>query len=267
MRANLGVEVSPGFKTNLMIERVFEEILPQPYSECQAPDDHGTSTVFSDIYSRIQRSNYAYTQQLCLTACFHQALIEQCNCVKPNELTFFPEVRVCNLHDPCLIAFNRRVFDYANCSCPLQCNRTQYLFSMSMVPLNVNFVEYIKKNFAADFVTKPIDIERVKMSVARIYLFYDSLSYVKSIEMATSGSVLELISNIGGTLGLFLGVSVLSLFEAFEVMLEVCFVWLKRRRRTTRRVQPFRVNSVFNNVKCVIRKKIKSVEKQNAAQG
>ena len=232
MRTNFGPEISPGFKTNIIVQRTFEEILPKPYSECDAinPDDPS----YADVYARILALNYDYTQQLCYTDCFHKSLIDTCGCVKPNELTFFPKIKPCELTNKCLNNFTKITFDYGNCNCPLQCNRTQYLFSLSMLPLNYNYTEYINKNFALDFLpgTK-VDAQIAKESVARIYIFYDSLSYIKSIETITSGSVLELISNIGGILGLFLGVSLLSLFEVVDVLIQIGFIWHGQRVKTS----------------------------------
>ena len=185
----------------------------------------------SDIYNRIRHSNYAYTQQLCLGACLYKQLIDACQCVKPNELTFYTEARPCLLDDKCMSNFTKTYFDYKHCSCPLQCNRTQYLFSMSMLPLTANFANYLQRNFADDFVTRNVDAENSSKSVSRIYVFYDTLAYTKSIETATSGSVLDLIANVGGILGLFLGVSLLSLFEAFEILIDICFLLYNRRSK------------------------------------
>ena len=36
---NSGPEIAPGFKTNIMVARVFEEVLPKPYSDCDLPSD------------------------------------------------------------------------------------------------------------------------------------------------------------------------------------------------------------------------------------
>ena len=81
------------------------------------------------------------------------------------------------------------------------------------------FRDYINENFAEDF-SQPISFEESRNSVVRVYVFYDTFSYIKSTEKETSGSILDLASNIGGILGLFLGVSVLSLFELIEVIIE-----------------------------------------------
>ena len=154
--------------------------------------------------------------------------------MKPNELTFFPEVRPCSLGDKCLANFTKTFFDYKQCPCLLQCNRTQYSYSVSMLPLNANYSNYVRTNFADDFLTTLNTsrefVEVTKKSISRIFIFYDTLSYVMSVETATSGSVLDLIANVGGILGLFLGVSVLSLFETFEVIIEICFILYNRQQ-------------------------------------
>ena len=47
-------------------------------------------------------------------------------------------------------------------------------------------------------------------------IFYDSYSYTTIQEVAKM-DILDLISNIGGTLGLFIGMSFLSFAEVFEI--------------------------------------------------
>ena len=96
---NFGPEISPGYKTNIVVNRVFEEVLPKPYSECDIPTYTTERVSYSDLYDLISHSNYEYTQQLCYNACFHKKLIEICKCVKPNEQTFFTEAKVCSLVD------------------------------------------------------------------------------------------------------------------------------------------------------------------------
>ena len=38
----------------------------------------------------------------------------------------------------------------------------------------------------------------------------------------------DLVSNIGGTLGLFLGISFLSFIELFELIIEILFIFFKK---------------------------------------
>ena len=83
-----------------------------------------------------------------------------------------------------------------------------------------------KASLAEDFLNvSSIDAARARNSIVRIYVLYESLGYIESMEMAMQGSVLTLAANIGGILSLFLGVSVLSLFELFEVLIEIYFIY------------------------------------------
>jgi hypothetical protein len=114
-------------------------------------------------------------------------------------------------------------------SCPLECNQTLYKTSItSSVQLGDSYVDIIKKkaSLAEDFLNvSAIDATRARNTIVRIYVLYESLGYVESMEMAMQGSVLTLAANIGGILSLFLGVSVLSLFEMFEVLIEIYFIY------------------------------------------
>jgi len=87
-----------------------------------------------------------------------------------------------------------------------------------------------KPSLAEDFLNvSSIDATRAKNSIVRIYVLYESLGYIESVEMAQTGSVLTLAANIGGILSLFLGVSVLSLFEFIEVLIEIYFLFKKKK--------------------------------------
>jgi hypothetical protein len=54
-------------------------------------------------------------------------------------------------------------------------------------------------------------------------IFYESLSYTV-IDQVPKMNILDLISNIGGNLGLFIGVSFLSFAEIIELFIEILFI-------------------------------------------
>jgi len=88
------------------------------------------------------------------------------------------------------------------------------------------YIERIANNakLREDFVSREINSENAKNSVVRVYIFYQSLSYTESAEVVTKPSILSLAANIGGILSLFLGVSVMSLFEVCELFIELYLV-------------------------------------------
>ena len=56
----------------------------------------------------------------------------------------------------------------------------------------------------------------LKQNVARVQIFYNELKET-FISEEIKTKIFDLVSNIGGTLGLFLGLSFLSLIEFFEI--------------------------------------------------
>ena len=74
------IQVSSGTYTHVEISRSFNFMLPKPYSSCVL-DEQMTSNKF---YNLITKSGYLYTQELCLTQCQQDLIIEECNCSDPN---------------------------------------------------------------------------------------------------------------------------------------------------------------------------------------
>ena len=56
-------------------------------------------------------------------------------------------------------------------------------------------------------------------------IYFENLVYTM-IEESASQTIVSLISNIGGTLGLFMGISLLSLIELLEIITEVFLIYL-----------------------------------------
>ena len=98
--------------------------------------------------------------------------------------------------------------------CPLECEKTTYLLSTSHSdypsPEYTKFLKthpIIPKAFnISSFDSNSIDEDLLKKSIASINVFYDDLRYTKISQIAKM-SFKDLMSNIGGTLGLYLGIS------------------------------------------------------------
>ena len=65
--------------------------------------------------------------------------------------------------------------------------------------------------------------ENVTRTFFALRVYYDDLKYTL-IKQQPKIELFDLISNIGGTLGLFLGFSFISLLELFEVVAELVFI-------------------------------------------
>ena len=177
------------------------------------------------------KSNYAYTQQLCIMQCYQDYIIKNYNCSINYHFSLF-NASAC---DPIIennlletIDLNSS-FISKNCAslCPLECNQTLYKTSVTTNQMNGNdvYVMKIKNNskLAADFINRTIDSKNARKSFATLYVFYESLSYTLSNETPQMDGV-SLFGSIGGNLSLFLGVSLFSLCEIIELIMELIFI-------------------------------------------
>ena len=223
------IKLAPGFETSVSIDRTFKFNLPKPYSNCDV-DNTQPNDLNSDLYKLIAHSVYEYDQQLCFTQCLQKLIIDACNCTSPHFLSLFEAQQPESIEQKeCIVSMysSSNNFINENCLplCPLECNKTEYKTSISFQIIGDWFVDYINdsKMLSADFIKKPINSHTTKESVVKVNAFYDSLSYTISTEAVKMNWVL-LLANIGGTLGLFLGISVLSLCEIAEVLIEIYYV-------------------------------------------
>jgi hypothetical protein len=61
-------------------------------------------------------------------------------------------------------------------------------------------------------------------------VFYDRLSF-NEITEKPSFTFVDLISNVGGTFGLFIGISLLSFLEIVEIIYELLSIYFKNKER------------------------------------
>ena len=224
------ISLAPGFITSVSVDRSFKFLLAKPYSRCDIDDEHRDFN--SNLYETIYRSQYEYTQELCFVTCYQFELIKVCNCSDPWFINFVKEKDVCETNEQtnCLVDVYNQVFlssDFIENSClnicPLECNRTEYKCSLSSSQLDpMWFVDFIndRKNLSNDFMSAKIDLDTVRQSVVSFNVFYDSLSYTLSTE-SPKFDIVSLLSNIGGALSLFMGVSVMSVVEIFALILDI----------------------------------------------
>jgi amiloride-sensitive sodium channel len=152
-----------------------------------------------------------YTQRNCEIECLSETFLESCNCV-PFDVIRSKDTKICELIDyDCIDRVrNETLFDDNYCNCFQPCSYISYTIEALDIQHHANSTEgIIKIRFKENEV---ISMERIQR-----FTIFDFLSY------------------IGGLLGLFAGISVLSLFEIFyfftlRLICEVLRVKRGRRR-------------------------------------
>ena len=235
-----GVQLAPGMETFVSVERLFKFNMVKPYSNCDIDND-SPDRFDSELYNLILDSDYQYSQQLCFEQCYQRESISDCNCTDSYFVSLFATD---NCQTDTQVACNNKVFYekfpknnfiQKTCMplCPLECNRTEYRTSLSTSQiLGEKYLDLIKPNarLHADFVHRPLNLASARDSVVEMGIYYESMSYTHSSETAKI-DVVALLAAIGGHLGLFLGVSVFSVCEMVEVLIEIFFL---KRRKTVR---------------------------------
>ena len=235
--ANNGVFISPSTNAYISIEREFKSMLPKPYSNCEV--EPNSSKFNSDLYNLIDQSDYDYTQQLCFSQCLQRKFIEKYNCSLHYLLSLYNNKSQCNPGIVDMIYSNNDSFDanFINevCLplCPLECNQILYKKSYSSNQFNGNdyYVHYLRNNLnlASDFINRTIDSAIARDGILNVNIFYSSLSYVQTKE-SPQMDIVSLLSSIGGNLGLFLEVSLLSLCEITQVVIEIFYAYINPRK-------------------------------------
>ena len=113
--------------------------------------------------------------------------------------------------------------------CPLECNLIEYKTTPSSYRLKGDlYKDFINENeiFSQDS-NETINANNAANSIVSFNIYYDSLSYIKTTE-SPKMNLVSLLASIGGNLSLLLGISLFSLFEVIELLMEIYFIFYKR---------------------------------------
>jgi acid-sensing ion channel 5 len=236
-----GVHAATGFETHFSVKTVFTKKLPSPYSSCLKYNTD-PSSYSSDLYKAIFENlkHTTYRQKYCYRLCYQQNVIKDCSCADSSLPTPFSkyndkEILAClNFTElECLAKTKTRfqnspISSQCSTDCPLECSTVSYSTEVSVSAYPTYFYSkwlQMQTNLVERFKNNKTTFEEIKSSVVKVNIFYNDMSYTTVTE-TESLSWDTLLGNIGGMLGLFLGMSLLSLVEILELILELfraCF--------------------------------------------
>jgi hypothetical protein len=202
-----GIYLPSGTYSQIRLTKTVTDSLPYPYSDCQ--DANSVDTLLA---RELRKLNLTYTRRNCMTLCRQKLIIDELGCY---DMTLPPILGAnpCTDHDD-FYYLNSVTENFSECflNCPFECHVVNFETSITNHQLTKSYFGHMEIEKTAIFT-----------------LIYDQLqyTYLSSSPMMT---VLDLIANLGGTLGLFIGVSILSFVEIFELGLEILFVFFKSRQ-------------------------------------
>lgn len=239
-----GINIKPGTETYVGIKRMFRTKLSKPYSNCikvLKPFNSYSKILYG--YFKDLNVSY-YNQDFCYKLCFQDQLIKKCNCcdiVTPSILKrhycFTNQELYCQ--DQFQSNFSITNIEYlCQSSCPIECETITYELSSYQAQFPTDsYLEYlmvdeISKSFFPQNITVNSEIEDfVSKSFLRLIINYDELFYTTITDSAAI-TLGPLLGNIGGQLGLFIGLSVLSFVEIFEFFIETIRVLYKQFKKS-----------------------------------
>lgn len=192
-----GIIVSPGTKTYVAVTKTIVSRLPAPYKDrCR---------VYTEENS----------QSSCIDLCLHNITTTKCFCSLLNNK--HDDVPQCDIRDPSVFCCLKENYKDKDCDCPLPCEETVYNIQVSSAvwPTKVNSggvtFECVGRYESKDiFPCKNIQDTRLILKV-----YWDTFEFTvyKQQPMFQSS---EVLSQIGGQMGLWLGISIIAVFEALE---------------------------------------------------
>ena len=208
------IALGPGFEHNIALEKYVTKRLLPPYSTVECESDP------------------SYTQSACMSLCKQEDMYGQCSCwddvLRNSNCPFCAQTTCANFQ------FTR--YYNGKCGCQPECEEIGYKFQASSFTYPADLYE----EQALQFVSHYQNISDVRKNVMSVNIYFDRMvTQVSTEKAAISGW--QVISDLGGSLGLCLGASLLTVVEFMEfffLMFVACVKKCKAGKSANDKVTP-----------------------------
>ncbi|XP_062584684.1 acid-sensing ion channel 1B-like [Saccostrea cucullata] len=211
--------VSPGTVTYVPIRKSKHTYLPRPYKAFGT--NYCTKTSDPDFRNPLKHySRYSY--YACLRECRSNFIIKRCEC---RLITEKGEEIICTIAQEFECALKTRDFfdsnpgHQAECNCPLPCEEVYY-------EKEISSAQFPSEKFR-EILHSLYNITNISTNYLELKFYYDTF-VTHTIEQVPKVDITSVLGNIGGYLGIFLGASLLTITEVFEVVVLTAYVFLRR---------------------------------------
>ncbi|GFY37025.1 FMRFamide-activated amiloride-sensitive sodium channel [Trichonephila inaurata madagascariensis] len=205
-----GINVSPGFETTLGLSKVVMKRLPYPYKDNCKDYEKGDS------------------KRQCDSVCSQKKISKFCNCSIPYGI--LETDRFCNydnVTELCCVYQGQK--DYGvdiTCKCPLECESVSF-------DLKISSGVWPAKVENLDSVYRKQTIEAVRENMIKVRIYFDTLEQL-TYEQKAMFEDSEVLSQVGGQMGLWLGLSLAAMFECLE---NIVLLWHYRKQHSRENIE------------------------------
>ncbi len=188
-----GIGVAPG--TNAFIGVWQKNIIDNTQIDCEM-------NINSQKFNFLS-NEYRYSIASCNYDCQLTRVAEMCNCTLRNSnKNSFTKLRNCTISDLCCIVKQQHLT--INCNCRAACKTTDYVIA--------NSYSNYPALYATEDVARLFNFSFNSANFLSVNVYFETLN-IETQTTDSSYGVVALLSDIGGQLGLFLGMSVISIME------------------------------------------------------
>lgn len=223
-----GLDAATGQETNIAITKTFVNRLPYPYSSCVQTLTN--SNIHSNRVINLMKNKYdlkQYDQKTCIKICQQLYIIQVCKC-SDLSIPYFDEnqTKGCTNVDQvkCMQTANLQFFNSDSVSdcyenCPIECNSVKYDTQVSISNYPTQWYSNLFNNWtnSTTLFNQTPTFAFLQQTTLMLNVFYGELNY-NVVEQIPAVTLDSLMAYIGGTFGLFLGTSILSLGEVLEII-------------------------------------------------
>ncbi|KAI6243177.1 hypothetical protein M3Y99_00141400 [Aphelenchoides fujianensis] len=213
-----GYSVSVGSYVAVPVQYNHIKRLGHPYNQCTKEDDTN-----GQIY------NGSYTYEGCLRSCFQEKMVERCGCADSRFPKSSPSQVYCGpTNETAFLCYQKSITgdgDYtaaANCSCFSPCTDPEYSAQLTTAAWPVFFENFTSAQCYQYYPGTTVDCYTAYSGNAvSIDVFYADGVYETTTETPNM-SGWDLFRNLAGAVSLWIGASLLTIFELIELLLFVC---------------------------------------------
>ena len=197
--------LAPGFEHYVALEKHVTKRLSTPYNDLPCVSDAD------------------YTQGVCLNDCLMRSVWSDCECFLGTET-----------YDTCTLCDFLRCYNYlapdfysGNCNCSLACTEVKYKATVT----SQKFPSEVKRQVVSEQYFRHYEgnATLLDQNAMQIFIYFNTLDVTQSEEKA-SLSMTQVVSDLGGALGLCIGASVVTIFEFIEFCGALIVKRLKRNQ-------------------------------------